>query len=237
MQLMIYSKKHINVEVQYKDIKRVRLKVFPNYEVKVSVPLNTPEEWVAQFLNDKLAWIEEKLELFKKTAAIEKESVIKSGVSTRIMGRQLTIKTLYGRQKCVQTNDAEVLIFSPHINDDASIGIQFNNWWQKTSKQYFVSIVKRMYPIIEKHQIELPIVVVKKMKTLWGSSSPKHGKINLNYYLFKAPVPCIEYVILHELAHFLYPKHNKDFYAFLTVHMPDWKERKKLLDFEIVLGV
>lgn len=237
MQLKINSKKHINVEVQYKDIKRVRLKVFPNYEVKVSVPLNTPEEWVVQFLNDKLAWIEEKLELFKKTAAIEKESVIKSGVSTRIMGRQLTIKTFYARQKCVQTNDSEVQIFSPYINDDESIGIQFNNWWQKTSKQYFVSIVKRMYPIIEKHQIELPIIIVKKMKTLWGSSSPKYGKINLNYYLFKAPVPCIEYVILHELAHFLYPKHNKDFYEFLTIHMPDWKERKKLLDFEIVLGV
>ncbi|MEW6173072.1 MAG: M48 family metallopeptidase [Bacillota bacterium] len=47
----------------------------------------------------------------------------------------------------------------------------------------------------------------------------------------------MDYVVLHELTHFLYPKHNKDFYEFLTVHMPDWKERKRILDYEIVKGL
>lgn len=42
---------------------------------------------------------------------------------------------------------------------------------------------------------------------------------------------------LHELLHFIYPKHNTQFYEALTVCMPDWKERKRLLDYEIVLGV
>ena len=59
----------------------------------------------------------------------------------------------------------------------------------------------------------------------------------MNFCLYKASVPCIEYVILHELAHFLYPNHNKDFYDFLTIHMPDWQERKKQLDYEFVLGI
>ena len=75
------------------------------------------------------------------------------------------------------------------------------------------------------------------MSTLWGSCSPKHERINLNFYLYKAPLPCVEYVILHEMGHFLYPKHNRDFYDFLTIHMPDWQERKKVLDYEIVYGV
>lgn len=30
---------------------------------------------------------------------------------------------------------------------------------------------------------------------------------------------------------------GKDFYEFLTVHMPDWKERKRILDHEIVKGL
>ena len=61
--------------------------------------------------------------------------------------------------------------------------------------------------------------------------------LNLNYYLYKASVPCIDYVILHELAHFIHPKHNKAFYDFLTIYMPDWEQRKAILDYETVLGV
>ena len=75
------------------------------------------------------------------------------------------------------------------------------------------------------------------MKTLWGSSSPHNGTITLNFYLLKARKPCIEYVILHELTHFLFPHHNRQFYDFLTLYMPDWKDRKKILDTEVVQGL
>lgn len=44
-------------------------------------------------------------------------------------------------------------------------------------------------------------------------------------------------MILHELTHFLYPYHDRAFYDYLTIHMPDWQERKKQLDYEFVLGV
>ena len=72
---------------------------------------------------------------------------------------------------------------------------------------------------------------------LWSSCSRKYQRINQNYYLYKAPVACVEYVILYELLHFIYPKHDKGFHETLTVLMPDWQERKRLLDYEIVLGV
>ena len=62
-------------------------------------------------------------------------------------------------------------------------------------------------------------------------------KINLNYYLYKASVACIEYVVFHEMVHLMYPNHDKNFYEFLTIYMPDWQERKKQLDYEFVLGV
>ena len=62
----------------------------------------------------------------------------------------------------------------------------------------------------------------------------EENKITLNEYLLKANIRCIQYVILHELTHLLYPNHSSDFYNFLTIHMPDWKDRKKQLDTEIV---
>lgn len=238
MELRIDVKnKPTKIIVTYKDVKSVRLKVFPTHEIKLSVPLGTPEEWINNYVKSKSKWIEEKIQLFEQTKAIEKEVNIKSGVSTRILGRQFKIRVLYSKQKRVTIENSEVLLYTNCPENQDAVDQQFNNWWQKSSKQCFIMQLDKLYPIIEKHGISKPNVVVKKMKTLWGSCSRNRGIINLNYYLYKAPIPCMEYVILHELTHFLYPYHNKDFYDFLTIYMPDWKERKRQLDYEIVLGV
>ena len=224
------------VTVSLKKMKQVRLKVFPSGEIKLSAPTGTPESWITEYLTSKTPWIEEKMDLFVQTRAVEKEEHFISGSSTRILGRQLTMQVHNARRKQIIREDSILHVFTPET-EQQKIDKQVSNWWQKTSKQYFQDVVDRMYPIIEKHGIVRPAVCVKKMTTLWGSCSRKNQKINLNYYLYKASVPCVEYVILHELAHFLYPYHNKDFYDFITIYMPDWQERKKQLDYEFVLGI
>ena len=224
------------VSVSLKKMKQVRLKVFPNNEIKLSAPIGTPEEWIAEYLLSKTPWIEEKLDLFVQTRAIEKEEHFTSGSSTRIMGQQLTILVHKSAKKQIIQEDKFLHVYTPET-EQQNIDKQVNNWWQQVAKGYYQSIVNKLYPIIGKHDIKKPTICVKKMSTLWGSCSRKHGKVNLNFYLYKASVPCIEYVILHEMAHFLYPNHNKDFYDFITIHMPDWQERKKRLDYEFVLGI
>ena len=224
------------VSVSLKKMKQVRLKVFPSGEIKLSAPVGTPSDWIVEYLNDKTSWIEEKMDLFVQTRAIEKEEHFVSGSSTRILGRQLTIQIHQARRKQIVREDNVLHIYTPET-DQLTIDRQVNNWWQKASKEYFQDILNRLYPIIEKHGIEYPDICVKKMRTLWGSCSRNNHKINLNFYLYKASVPCVEYVILHELTHFLYPHHNKDFYDFITIHMPDWQYRKQQLDYEFVLGI
>lgn len=224
------------VSVSLKKMKQVRLKVFPSGEIKLSAPVGTPSDWIIEYLNDKTSWIEEKMDLFVQTRAIEKEEHFVSGSSTRILGRQLTIQVHNAHRKQIIREDSVLHIYTPET-DQLAIDRQVNNWWQKSSKEYFQDILNHLYPIVEKHGIEYPDICVKKMRTLWGSCSRNSHKINLNFYLYKASVPCVEYVILHELTHFLYPHHDKDFYDFLTIHMPDWQYRKQQLDFEFVLGI
>lgn len=234
---LLISGKPKEIEVLFKDIKSVRLKIFPNGRICLSVPIGTPDTWIVDFLQSKLPWIEEKSKAFEETKSIEKEEHICSGGSIRILGRQYIIKLEEAKQKRIFIEDDKLFLQTTCLGNQDDIDSQFNNWWQKTAKAYFVSVVNAMYPIIKKHGVDMPDVYVKKMTTLWGSCSRASRKISLNFYLYKAPMPCIEYVILHELAHFLYPKHNRDFYDFLTIYMPDWKERKNILDYEIVLGI
>ena len=225
------------VEISFKDIKSLRLKVFPGTEIKLSVPINTPESFISDFLNQKLPWINKQLDIFSQTAAVEKENFIRSGTSTRILGRQLSIKIIPATKKRIVRDDRWLLIYTTEPENQENIDKQFFNWWQKNSKQYFLLQLAAMFPIVQKYGVPIPNLRVKQMQTLWGSCSRKHHGINLNYYLYKAPVACVEYVILHELLHFIYPTHNKAFYDTLTVLMPDWQERKRLLDYEIVLGM
>lgn len=229
--------KFVQIDIEYREIKRVHLKVFPDMTIRLSVPFGISNDWIANFIEKKRNWIGKCIQKFAKTTTTEKETTIKSGVSTRILGRQLTIKVNSAKIYKIEKNDLTINIFSPNYKDNNSLMRQYNHWWQKESKQYFEIAIDKLYPIIEKHGICKPSLMVKKMKTLWGSCSRKHDKVNLNFYLYKAPPACIEYVILHELAHFLYPKHNKDFYDFITIYMPDWKERKRILDHDIVLGI
>lgn len=225
------------VEIAVKDITSLRLKVFPDARIKLSVPLRTPDKFIADFLDKKRPWIDKQLSAFSQTDAVEKERAIRSGTSTRILGRQLSIKVMPAARKRIVRDDHWLLIYTTAPDDQNDVDRQFANWWQKNSKQYLLSQLEKMYPVVQKYGVAMPELRVKKMQTLWGSCSRKYHVINLNYYLYKAPVACVEYVILHELLHFLYRRHDKNFYEMLTVCMPDWQERRRLLDYEIVLGV
>jgi predicted metal-dependent hydrolase len=67
------------------------------------------------------------------------------------------------------------------------------------------------------------------MPKRWGSCTAQ-GQILLNPELIKAPGPCIEYVIVHELCHLKHPNHNAAFFRMLDAILPDWQSRKQRLE-------
>jgi predicted metal-dependent hydrolase len=71
---------------------------------------------------------------------------------------------------------------------------------------------------------------IQEMTRKWGSCNPKSRNIRLNTQLAKKPKCCLEYVVLHELAHLRVPSHGDGFVALLDSHLPDWQERRRLLN-------
>jgi len=65
---------------------------------------------------------------------------------------------------------------------------------------------------------------IREMRTKWGSCNPKTGRIWLNLELSKKPVEAIDYIVLHELAHLVSPRHDERFIATLDAHMPRWRQ-------------
>jgi predicted metal-dependent hydrolase len=231
------SNEEIEIDISRKKMKNVRLKVQPNGEVKVSAPHDVSLEWIIQYAQGKSEWVEKRLDSFKKTTGIEAIKYIKSGISTKIFGRQVIIIVKKLKKKRVYRDEDIIYIHTPDKKNENVMNKQLEKWIRGKSKIVYEKIVDRLFPIIEKYGYERPGIHIRKMKTRWGSSNKEKGRITLNFYLYKALPPCIEYIVLHELVHCLYPKHNKEFYNFLSIYMPDWKERKKILDYEVVQGI
>ena len=70
-----------------------------------------------------------------------------------------------------------------------------------------------------------------KMKTRWGSCNTKQKRLWLNLELAKIPLHCIEYVLVHELAHMVEKKHDTKFKSLMTSFMPNWKQYKHELNY------
>lgn len=101
----------------------------------------------------------------------------------------------------------------------------------------FEDILEELYPQFKKYGVERPTLRIRDMETRWGSCLVKKGVITLNKRLLEAPRNGIEYVVMHELCHFVHPNHSELFYIFLTMLMPDWKERKQFLDKTAAYGL
>lgn len=98
--------------------------------------------------------------------------------------------------------------------------------------QVLGQICEEMLSLFRQNGYRVPFseLKIRYMTARWGSCQPRMGIITLNSCLMERPRRAVEYVVLHEFAHFVHPNHSKDFYALVEHLMPDWKERKALLN-------
>lgn len=228
----------IDVKIVRKNIKNVHLKVFRSLEVVLSVPMQVPQAWIENFLSKRIKWIDEQITKYKLSDGTNTLDSIKNGTSVQMLGKDMRIVFQEDSKNYIEVDEKRIALYLKDVTNEEFAQKMFLRWWKKAAEYVFQNELNSLYEkIFKKYQIAKPDIYVRKMKTLWGSCTPSKSKVTFNNYLFKANIRCIQYVVLHELTHLLYPNHSKQFYDFLTVHMPDWQERKKQLDTEVVQGL
>ena len=103
-------------------------------------------------------------------------------------------------------------------------------------EQLLKELCDRYYPLFAPYGVAYPQIRTRRMSSRWGSCIPSKGVITFNSLLVAVPTECIEYVVVHELTHFLRADHSPEFYRLLAGFMPDWKERRKELKKYAVLA-
>lgn len=231
-----YGNEIIKYEVLRKDVKNINLMVKPDMSVIVSVSDEVPIDFIKDFVNNKAHWIIKQQSYFKKVQTenlISKEYV--SGETFKYLGKQY-------RLKVIQSYDYEGVklyqgYFYLYIKDKNNVNKKqrlLEKWFKTKAQEIFDESLNNIYPLVEKYEVIKPSINIRKMKSRWGSCLTKKSLILLNLDLIIAPKYCIDYVVLHELIHFIHKGHNKEFYNLLTVLMPDWNKRKAILDEEVI---
>ena len=101
-------------------------------------------------------------------------------------------------------------------------------WLKKETRRIFEDRVRYNYQKFEE-SIPFPTVKIRKMKTRWGVCNKKREYITLNSNLIKETVDKLDYVIIHELSHFVHFNHSKEFWALVGKYCPKHKEIRKEL--------
>jgi hypothetical protein len=89
-------------------------------------------------------------------------------------------------------------------------------------------INERVNYIANTYKFHYNRIAIKNQRTRWGSCSGKKN-LNFNWRLIMTPHECVDYVIVHELAHTRQMNHSKNFWAIVEEIMPDYKSHKKTL--------
>jgi len=113
--------------------------------------------------------------------------------------------------------------------DKARVEYLLKDWYFQHASIKFKDVAMPLIFKFKKYNVEPSSVVLRDMPTRWGSCTPK-GKIILNPDLIKAPIACIEYVIIHELCHLVHYNHNQKFLDLQTKEMKDWEKWKMKLE-------
>lgn len=227
---IVHEGKTITFFLERKKVKNINLRVKSDSTVVVSANRAVDYKYVEQFVIEKAPWIIKNLERFDKKQNGNGSLKYITGEIIDYRGGKYALSVIQ-----VENNEE---VFIDHdklfmfVKDEKDYNRKeklYNRWYRDETLKIFERSMKRVYPLVAAHGIEKPSITIRKMKTRWGSCSVNKQKITLNSELVKTPEACVDYVVLHELAHFLYRKHDKQFYNFLSELMPDWKERRKTL--------
>ncbi|QDX82854.1 metal-dependent hydrolase [Denitratisoma sp. DHT3] len=203
--------------------------IAPDGVVSVDAPEGTAVAEVMAAVRRRVRWVWLRLRAGRERVrhVLPREYV--SGESHFYLGRRHVLKVIVAAkdEPGVKLLRGRLEIRVP-ARKPAQVRTLLDAWYRRRADEVFarrIATCAVQAPWIK----QAPAFRLLTMRTQWGSCSPKGGLL-LNPMLVKAPTPCIDYVILHELCHLKEHNHSPHFYELLAGLMEDWQGRKAELD-------
>ncbi len=219
----------LSAEVVRKDIKNLHVGVYPpNGRVRVAAPLRLDNEAIRLAVISRLGWIRRQQKKFDEQVRQSQREMV-TGESHYYRGRRYLLDVLEHNgppSVYIVNNTTLELRIRPGMPRDDREAVLLR-WYRRRLQE-------RIPPLLSKWEPKVGVMVaevrIKKMKTRWGTCTSRTRRIWLNLELIKKPVSCLEYILVHEMVHFLERHHNDRFRDLMDELMPQWQLHRKNLN-------
>jgi predicted metal-dependent hydrolase len=202
----------IRVQIVRKDIKNLHLGVYPpNGRVRVAAPLRVRDDAVRLAVIDKLGWIKKQQTKFAAQPRQSEREMV-SGESHYFLGRRYRLRVVLhdgsNRVSLMGRSIIELRVRPEYSTKEREQVLL--RWYRQRLREFVPPLLVKWEQILDVGAVDFRI---RRMKTK----------------------QCLEYIIVHELAHLEERHHNENFIGILDRHLPRWRHLRKTLN-EAPLG-
>ena len=222
---IFHSGNKIFFSIERRNRRTTSIQVSHDQSVRVLAPKFSSQRAICRMVEEKASWIIKKQREFSERPQAAGAPNYISGEQYFYLGKAYELEIKEGRPG-VSIDGVQLVMEVPAGYDAPRRRRLLQSWYRTQSECIFE---KRMECCVKTAALiginEAPEWKSRVLKRSWGSCSGK-GRINLNIELVSAPLPCIDYVILHELCHLIEHNHSPRFYRLMEKVCPDWKARR-----------
>ena len=198
----------INVTITRKNNKNMYLRVKPD-GIHISCNYLTPKKTILNFILDNEEGILKDLERVLRKEQKKEEFYYLGNRYDVIVSDTVSKIEFYGDRVFVK-NKTYLKTFLSH-----------------ECERVFKERLDICYNLFEE-DIPYPKLVIGKMTRKWGYCNKRQKLIKLNSELIKYSKDEIDYVVIHELCHFLEFNHSRNFWKYVKKYKPDYKKNQMI---------
>jgi len=151
----------MEVSIIRKKIKNLNLRIKPNLEVILSVPMELEDSYIDSFLESKKDWIEKQLKFFGEYRRVESKKEFVSGESFRYLGKNYRLKVIESVKYGVELKNGFLVLYVRDKRDMELKSRLIKEWYIAQAKEIFQKLINKYQPIVKK---EINRVTIKEMK-------------------------------------------------------------------------
>ncbi len=224
-----FGRTRIEYRLRYAARKTLAIDVHPDLSVVVTAPTGSPDEAVAERVHKRAAWIVQQKRFFENYLPKLPPRRYVSGEAHRYLGKQYRLRVHQADADGVKMARGQINVGLADVSKKERVRPLVTGWFRQRAEAVFGEVFEGCAALAERHDIAADGFQIRKMSNRWGSCTAER-RVLLNPELIVAPLPCIEYVVVHELAHVKHHNHSADFYRLLKAMMPDWERRRERLN-------
>ncbi len=232
MDIIQFGNKQINYEIIRTSRKKtVAIYVGPAV-ITVRAPKRLSGEKIRSLVQKKARWIVVRQEQIHHEKLLHAPKKFVTGESFPYLGRQYCLKVIHSVERaenacCLTNGRLQVRIGKSCKGDEEKLAVReaLIAWYKERVKS---KIFERLPNLTRKLGRWPAAVQIKDQKCRWGSCS-RNGVIRLNWKIIMAPVPVMDYLIVHELCHLIHQNHSIAYWEEVEAVLPDYKKMRDWL--------